>query len=155
MRLRARAVAGWAVGTCLVSWALSACLSPTLPLPPPGAPEIAELNADGQTVRIVGHAVGGADVTATNVDTPGAPGLLVFADSRGVYVFEKLPVDLSVTKTNRIDIWQAYGPDRSDGIRVRVPYGVAFGAAPSDDAGASTTTPEAGPLDAGSSDAAE
>ena len=50
MRLPGRAVALGAVGTFLVSWAFSACLSPTLPLPPPGQPEVAVLSADGKSV---------------------------------------------------------------------------------------------------------
>ena len=55
MRLPGRAVALGAVGTLLVSWAFSACLSPTLPLPPPGQPEVAVLSADGKSVRIKGR----------------------------------------------------------------------------------------------------
>ena len=154
MKLRVRAVAGWAVGTCLVSWVFSACLSPTLPLPPPGEPSVAELSADRKTVRLVGQAIAGASVYAVDLDTPDVPGQLVFADPHGTYVFKNLPIDLSVSSTNVIDIWQSYGSEISGAVRLRVPKDVAFGAAPVDDADGATTTSEAGLVDAGASDAA-
>jgi hypothetical protein len=153
MRLSARAVAGWAVGTCLVSWALSACLSPTLPLPPPGEPTVAELNADGKSVRILGHgAIRGAQIIFLNEQLPDV-NIWVFADSLGDYRVPALPVDLSTSSTNAVEIWQTYASDSSPIMVVHVPYGVAFGAKPLDDAGANAS--EAGPSDAGASDGAE
>jgi hypothetical protein len=144
-------VANWAVGTCLVSWALSACLSPTLPLPPPGGPTVAELSADRRTVRIVGGgALRGATVMLLNEDTQ--DGVFTTAGSDGLYTVEKFPVDLSQSATNAVEIWQTYGSDSSEPFVVHVPKGVAFGAPPVDDASAPT---EAGPIDAGASDAGE
>lgn len=155
MRLSVRAVAGWAVGTCLVSWALSACLSPTLPLPPPGEPTVAELSADGKSVRILGRgALPGAEVMFLNEQLPDV-NIWVMANTVGDYKVPALPVDLSTSSTNAVEIWQIYGSDSSPIMVVHVPYGVAFGANPLEDAGVTTTTPDAGQSDAGTSDGAE
>jgi hypothetical protein len=143
-------VAGLAGGTLVVSWVFSACLSPTLPLPPPSDPEVAVLSADGKTVRIEGDgALRGALVLAYNLEpsTMGA-GDLGTADGNGHYVLPFVPVDLSVHPTNRIRIWQRYGSDESDPVYTIVPFHVRFGAPSDEDAGAALS-------DAGTGDAAE
>ena len=133
---------------------MSACLSPTLPLPPPGEPEVAELSADRQTVRLArGHALRGAVVMLANLQVPDDM-RWTFADSNGLYGVEKFPVDLSSSATNTILVWQTYGSDSSGTTKFNVPKRVAFGAPPVDDAGAATTL-EGGPGDAGVGDAAE
>jgi hypothetical protein len=163
MRWSARAVAALAVGTFVVSWGLSACLSPTLPLPPPSDPEVAVLSADGKTVRIEGGgALRGALVMGFNEEPTVEGGAVATADSSGWWVLLDVPVDLSVHPTNRIRISQRYGSDDSDAIYTYVPFHVRFGAPSDEDAGA----PEAGgrcaegssaacETDAGTSDAGE
>jgi hypothetical protein len=154
MARSARVLALGAVGTICVSWAVSACLSPTLPLPPPGEPEVAELNADGQTVRIVGHgAIQGATVNLYNDDTQDGLWTLA-AGAEGTYTFLRVPVDLSHKATNDIEIWQTYGADSSQPFVVHVPKGVPFGAVPPDDASASAQG-DAGASDAHGADAGE
>jgi hypothetical protein len=121
-------------------------------LPPPGEPEVAELSADRQTVHLArGHALRGAIVLLFNEQFPNDI-LGVVADSQGLYEVKKVPVDLSSSQTNMIQIWQTYGSDTSDRIRMAIPKGVAFGATPVDDG---STGSEGGAVEAGIGDAAE
>jgi len=156
MRLPGRAVAVGAVGTFLVSWAFSACLSPTLPLPPPGQPDVAVLSSDGKSVRIKGGgAIHGASVTALNEEPSVLGAGVATADMQGAYDIRLVPVDLSVHPTNFVRIYQSFGADISEEIHVYVPFGVAFGAPPVGDAGTPNSSEAAGPADAGASDSAE
>jgi hypothetical protein len=115
---------------------------------------VAELNADGKSVRIAGHgALRGAQVMFRNQQILDV-NVWVVADSVGDYRVPALPVDLSSSSTNALEIWQTYGSDISPIVVVHVPYGVAFGAKPND-AGVTMPRSEAGPSDAGVGDGAE
>jgi hypothetical protein len=56
------------LGAALVGLAVSACLSPTLPLPPPSRPTVEGPDAAGY-VRLTGRVPGGSTVSALNVRT--------------------------------------------------------------------------------------
>src|SRR6185295_73059 len=108
MTSRRSRAAGTAFGTLLVSWALSACNSPTLPVPPPSPekleqPSVVELSPDRRSVRIAGDGaslIGDVVVLMINQETGDAERALV--DVFGHYE-GSLPVDLNcVRPTNHV-----------------------------------------------------
>ncbi len=134
-RRRLRATARRAAGTVLVSMGLSACNSPTLPVPPPypeklTQPSDVELLADGKHVRIAGDGAlrnDGIQVFMFNEEL--GAGQRADKDEFGHYE-GIVPVDLSCLRpTNHVDLWQAMvdsqGGIESPLIIVTVPRGAA------------------------------
>ncbi|HEX9297332.1 MAG TPA: hypothetical protein VF881_15930 [Polyangiaceae bacterium] len=110
---RARAVAAVALGTGVLSSMLSACLSPTLPLPPPGPPGTIELSADLKTVQLTGTANPRAFVMFFNNYETVQKGAIVLANDQGEYAGVIVPIDLSQNVCNPFQIWQRIGSDDS------------------------------------------
>jgi hypothetical protein len=63
------------------AWVASGCLSPTLPLPPPGPPEVTETETQG-VYRLTGDVTPNAHVTAWNRNTNLSYGQLTASDGR-------------------------------------------------------------------------
>lgn len=91
---------------------LAACLSPTLPLPPPGAPDVSAVDKDGN-VTLTGTANANALVYAYNDRSGG--GAIATADADGAYK-AKLAAQLG----DQIEVWQEVGNDRSGTAYVTV-----------------------------------
>ena len=146
MRLPGRAVAVGAVGTFLVSWAFSACLSPTLPLPPPGQPEVAILSADGKERRIKGRGAIRAHRSprSTRSRASWAPALQPRI-SRALTIFVSSPWTSRCTRRTSFGSTRALVQISRTEIHVYVPFGVAFGAPPVDDGGAPDLIRSGGP----------
>lgn len=108
----------------LVLWVLgllfAGCQSPTLPLPPPGNPDIAQLTAPGEVTVVGAQAIPGANVMIFNLDT--GSGIIMTADDRGVYR-GVIAVDLSVHARNTAEMWQRSGIDDSSAVSFLIPYG--------------------------------
>jgi hypothetical protein len=110
---RARATASVALGTLAVSWFISACNSPTLPVPPPADPLMvpnAVLEADGEHVTLSGtQAWPGALVIVVNhtllASNPAEAIRGTRVDVDGSYL-ATIRVDLRCTHTNSMEIWQ-------------------------------------------------
>jgi len=106
-------MAAVALGIGVLSWMLAACLSPTLPLPPPAMPERMELSADLTSVKLAGAANPGALVMIFNNYGTVQAGAIVVADSRGAYADISVPIDLSQGDCNPFQIWQRIGNEDS------------------------------------------
>jgi hypothetical protein len=109
----ARATASVILGTLAVSGFLSACNSPTLPVPPPADPLMvpdAVLEADGEHVSLSGtQAWPGALVIVVNqtllASNPAEAIRGTRVDVDGSYL-ATIRVDLRCTRTNSMEIWQ-------------------------------------------------
>jgi hypothetical protein len=110
---RARALAAVALGTGVLSWMLAACLSPTLPLPPPSEPETAVISSDLRTVTFAGRANPNAFVMIFNDYETVQAGAIVMADDQGKYAGAVVPIDLSQNICNPFQIWQRMGTEDS------------------------------------------
>src|SRR5689334_14496775 len=105
-RVRSVAVAALSVALCST---LGACLSPTLPVPPPEPvalqEPLAKLLAGGRTIQVDGtDAVKGAIVALWNEEMQA--GTIVKADDTGAYQ-SLLAVDVSCKRPqNHIQLWQ-------------------------------------------------
>lgn len=91
---------------------LSGCLSPTLPLPPPGAPEVSAVDKDGN-VTLTGTANANAVVFAFDDRTQG--GAIATASPAGAYSM-KVAAQLG----DAIEVWQEVGSERSSSVVVTV-----------------------------------
>jgi len=101
----------------LLVLACAACLSPTLPLPPPEPPRT-QLSADRTTVTLDGGgAIPGAFVTVFNVEL--GRGVVVTGTPQNTY-HAVLDVDLNNFLRNELQIWQRYGKDDSTYISVLI-----------------------------------
>jgi hypothetical protein len=124
----------WAWGLAALL-AIASCNSPTLPLPPPAAPEEVVLSDDGTRVELAGTgAIPGALVLVFNEQPSVLSGAIVTADASGRYRLTAA-VDLSVSSVNEFDIWQRVGTDDSSLITFLV-------------RARTLGTPDAGPPDA-------
>ena len=83
----------------------SACLSPTLPLPPPSKPEVEGPTANGQ-VRLSGEVQGGAEIMAANLRTKEIRGQITGTD--GLYSFW-----IAAQVGDEIVLWYAVGNKES------------------------------------------
>lgn len=97
----------WVAGLCLAG-----CLSPTLPLPPPGAPEISAPDADGM-VRVEGIAATYSEVIAWNRNTDVIAGQ-VTRESPSYSILMAAEVD------DTIEVWYIKGDEESPSVKVRV-----------------------------------
>jgi hypothetical protein len=105
-RLRAMLIAS------VFSLAVGACLSPTLPMPPPNDPKVALVSADQMSITFEGTgAIPGALVLIVNDDV--RRGGVDTAGSLGEYKVT-VPLDLSLHDQNRFLMWQTYGRDVSE-----------------------------------------
>ena len=136
--------------------AITSCLSPTLPVPPPDAPPalrepLARLLPDAKTIAVEGSgAVKGAIVALWNEELQ--EGTIVKADDTGAYR-SSLPVDVSCVRThNHVQMWQTDMEGKNSEVKTfRLPNSLADVTLPPDDAGC----PDAGVVDAsGASDVA-
>jgi hypothetical protein len=119
--------------TTLLAGAWAGCNSPTLPLPPPDVPELAEISLDGTSVHLVGlGAVGGALVLIYNDSI--FKGAIVTADPHGRYD-AVVPTDLTPGSVNEMEMWQRVGKDDSSAIVFLIPLHGTFN--PAADAGRS------------------
>ncbi len=108
---RPRALAGLAALACLLVCLLGSCLAPTLPLPPPEAPESIRVLDDGQW-EISGQCVPGALVTAI-VERTGRGSAVEDRDADGHY-----SVVVSADACHVVEIWQVDGTEASATTRV-------------------------------------
>ena len=143
---RARSVAVAALTMALCA-ALGACLSPTLPVPPPEPvalnEPLAKLLAGGKTVQVEGKdAVRGAIVALWNEEMQS--GVIVKADDTGTYQ-SLLEVDVSCRRPqNHIQLWQTDMDGKSSEVKTyRLPNSFGDIPLPPDDAGC----PDAGAPD--------
>lgn len=95
--------------------AVSGCLSPTLPLPPPENPEVSKIDADGYVTLTgsSGSVEAGALVYGFNVRIE--QGIIVRATDYGSYKL-RLPAEVG----DQITIWQEVGTEQSASILVKV-----------------------------------
>ena len=92
---------------------LAACLSPTLPLPPPDRPDVAAADENG-LVRLQGVAAPQAEVIAWNHNNNLIAGQVTGDDSRYDFTIKAEPNDL-------IELWYVVGSEESQSVRVVVP----------------------------------
>jgi hypothetical protein len=97
----------------LTSLALSSCLSPTLPLPPPSRPDVSAPDAGGY-VRLQGVAAPDAEVLAWNHNNDLIAGQVTGDDSRYDFMIAGESGDF-------IELWYVRGTDESQSIRLTVP----------------------------------
>jgi hypothetical protein len=95
----------------LVSVGLGACLSPTLPLPPPGEPTVEQVGH--QQYRLSGRVSGPGWVVALNVRTGVLAGDTTEADGRYAFVVTALREDV-------ITLWYSTGGELSDPTEFRL-----------------------------------
>lgn len=100
--------------------AVSGCLAPTLPVPPPGQPDVEGPDASG-TVKLTGHAgsaQANAEVTVWNpaLDGGKGEGRTTIANKDGSWQ-ETIPAASKQT----LWVWQTVGFERSNQIEVRIP----------------------------------
>ncbi len=113
MRLQRRT---W-LGVVLVG-ALTGCLAPTLPVPPPSSPEVSSPDADGiVTVKGgAGSAKANAEVTVWNDNLTGVKGFSGSAAGDGSW-----EIQLPAQSKQKLWIWQTVGFDRSNTLEISVP----------------------------------
>lgn len=95
---------------------VAGCLAPTLPIPPPSAPDVSAIDADGN-VHLTGgrgSAQPGAYVTVWNLRLDRGRTSRAAADGSWS---ETIPAQ----SKDVLYIWQESGNDRSDSIDVKVP----------------------------------
>lgn len=101
----------------IVVWAglLSACQSPTLPLPPPSEPDYMT-SQDGDYAEIIGGsgtAIPDALVMIFNADL--GRGVIVTAGPQGEFT-ARIPTSFAETGYNTVEIWQRHGRADSTSI---------------------------------------
>ncbi len=101
--------------TVLAGLVAGACLSPTLPLPPPARPELAGPDAAGN-VRLTGRAPGEVRVSALNVRTDLISGQQTHPD--GAYDFT-----IAADPGDRLTFWYTKDGENSAALVVIVPEG--------------------------------
>jgi hypothetical protein len=111
---RAVLTAARAAAASLLVVFVSACYSPTLPVPPPDSPE-AVVSADGLTVTVDGGALPGALVFVFNTDL--GQGVVTTGTQYGRF-HAVVPVDFYRFPRNTLEIWQRMGIDDSSSIPV-------------------------------------
>ncbi len=99
----------------MAAWALlaSACLSPTLPLPPPSKPVIDGPDAEGN-VTLTGTVTSRATVYALNIGT--GEGRFQVTGQDGAYA-----IVIPAQKGDELSVWYALGTDDSPSVVFRVP----------------------------------
>ena len=97
-----------AAGLCLAA----GCLSPTLPLPPPAAPEVTAPDASGM-VRVTGVADTYAEVFVWNRNTDVIAGQ-VTRDSPSYSIL------IAASTDDTLQVWYIKGDDESPSVKVRV-----------------------------------
>lgn len=95
------------------SLALGACLSPTLPLPPPDRPDVSSPDASGM-VRIQGLAPVGSTVTAWNHANNLTAGQVLKTDPKYDFTLRADVGDL-------IELYYTKSTDQSQSVEVTVP----------------------------------
>lgn len=95
------------------SLALGACLSPTLPLPPPDRPDVSSPDANG-LVRIQGVASANAEVIAWNHSSDLLAGQITGSDAAYDFTMRAKAQDV-------IELWYVKGTDQSPSVTVTVP----------------------------------
>lgn len=95
-----------------VALTLSACLSPTLPLPPPSKPVVEGPDSQGM-VTLSGNVPGRAEAIAANLDTGEIRGQIT--GPNGAYKFQ-IPAAVG----NEIAFWYSVGTDESPPIVFRI-----------------------------------
>lgn len=100
------------VAVVALGLAVAGCQSPTLPLPPPGQPEVSEVSSEG-TVTVQGDAMADALVFGLNDRT--GRGAIDTATASGNY---RLVIEARVG--DQLEIWQQLGSEASSPILVRV-----------------------------------
>jgi len=88
------------------SWAASGCLSPTLPLPPPGQPEVTETDVQG-VYRVTGNVTPNARAEVWNTRTDLFWGQQTESDGRYDFLVEGEPGDPML-------MFYVLGTDQSD-----------------------------------------
>jgi hypothetical protein len=101
---------GWIIGLTLLG---TACLSPTLPLPPPSRPVIEGPDQEGM-VTLEGHVDGQATVFAANMRTGEIRGQ--FTGHDGHYRFA-IPAEVG----DELELWYQTGTTTSPGIVFKIP----------------------------------
>jgi len=131
--LGARASAALSVAGCVSALGIGACLSPTLPLPPPNDPTNLLVSDDRTSITMDGSgAIPGALVFILNEDV--GHGEFTVAGVRGDYHLT-VPLDLSRYDRNLFLIWQHSGSRDSETHEFYAPPRYGPGSLPSDDAG--------------------
>jgi hypothetical protein len=92
---------------------LASCLSPTLPLPPPGRPDVTAPDESG-LVRLQGMAATNAEVIAWNHDNDVIAGQVTKDSPR--YDFK-----IQAKVGDYIELWYIQGDDESQTVRFNVP----------------------------------
>jgi len=91
-----------------------ACYSPTLPLPPPGEPEVIGLEGTVDRYRLIGRVEPQADVHAINVRTQLLAGQRTGSDGR--YDFE-----VQGLQGDQMELWYVVGNDPSPRVFFLLP----------------------------------
>jgi hypothetical protein len=91
------------------------CLSPTLPLPPPAAPDVTATNEQGLVLLSGTVDQPGATVLALNERTAHIDG--TFADQAGRYSFQT-----AAEPGDPMKLWWEFGKEVSDSQSFRIPY---------------------------------
>jgi hypothetical protein len=93
--------------------AVTSCLSPTLPLPPPDRPDVSAPDASG-LVRIQGIATPRAEVIAWNHQNDVIAGQVTGSSARYDFTIKAQANDL-------IELWYTQGTTQSQSVSVTVP----------------------------------
>jgi hypothetical protein len=110
------------------------CLSPTLPMPPPGDPRIMTISADGMSAHLEGIGVPpNAEVYARNQEL--WTGGFTTADVSGHYALD-VPLDLPRYGAHHIEIWYELDGESSEPHDFRIPTFGSWSPAGAADAGA-------------------
>ena len=116
--LRSRAMGFRLLRRSLLAGGLAAlaCYSPTLPLPPPGKPEVSEIQGQPGLYRLVGTAQAHAEVFARNQNTSPVRswGQQTGADGRYDFTVEGQPLD-------PMELWYVVGKDSSPRVLFQLP----------------------------------
>lgn len=99
--------------------AVSACLAPTIPIPPPSQPEVTAPDANGTVVLSgkAGSASTDARVEACNESSGCTMGIWSYARPDGSWQLEPI----SAKSKDYLLVWQTVGNEASNAVEVQVP----------------------------------
>jgi hypothetical protein len=99
-----------------------ACYSPTLPLPPPGEPQVSVVAGTTDQYRLVGRVEANSDVVSLNRRTERIAGQLTGGDGRYDFIVEGQEGD-------QMELWYIAGKDPSPRVLFLLPSAGGMGGA--------------------------
>jgi hypothetical protein len=114
LRFRAMGLRLWRRTPLAVGLAALACYSPTLPLPPPGKPDVSGVEATNDQYRLRGQVEPHAEVIARNRGTSLLYGVLTGGDGRYDFI-------VIGTAGDEMELWYTVGKDSSPRVLFVLP----------------------------------